>query len=24
VDRQLFDKLGMRLMPAEAAEQVHA
>ena len=24
VDRQLFDKLGMRLMPAEAAEKVHA
>ena len=24
VDRQLFDKLGMRLMPAEAADQVHA
>lgn len=24
VDRQLFDKLGMRLMPAEATEQVHA
>jgi biotin synthase len=24
VDRQLFDKLGMRLMPAEAAGQVHA
>ena len=23
-DRQLFDKLGMRLMPAEAADQVHA
>jgi biotin synthase len=23
-DRRLFDKLGMRLMPAEAAEQVHA
>jgi len=24
MDRQLFDKLGMRLMPAEAADQVHA
>ncbi len=24
VDRQLFDKLGMRLMPAEAADQIHA
>ena len=24
VDRQLFDKLGMRLMPAETADQVHA
>jgi biotin synthase len=24
VDRRLFDKLGMRLMPAEAADQVHA
>ena len=24
VDRQLFDKLGMRLMPAEAADEVHA
>jgi biotin synthase len=24
VDRQLFDKLGMRLMPADAADQVHA
>ena len=24
VDRQLFDKLGIRLMPAEAAEKVHA
>jgi len=23
-DRRLFDKLGMRLMPAEAADQVHA
>ncbi len=23
-DRELFDKLGMRLMPAEAADQVHA
>ena len=23
-DRQLFDKLGMRLMPAEAADEVHA
>ena len=23
-DRQLFDKLGMRLMPAEATDQVHA
>ena len=23
-DRQLFDKLGMRLMPAEATERVHA
>ena len=24
VDRRLFDKLGMRLMPAEAADEVHA